>query len=113
MEKAGAPLRGGAKRVIISPPPADASMLVIGVNHEKYDNSLKIVSKASRTTNCLTPLAKVIPDNFGIMEELRTYDSTLSLPPRRRWMAPLGSCGVTGKGLSRTPSLLLLVPPRL
>jgi len=73
IDKAKAHQTGGAKKVIISAPSADAPMFVIGVNHTQYDPANHhIVSNASCTTNCLAPLAKVINDNFGIIEGLMT-----------------------------------------
>lgn len=72
IEKASAHLEGGAKKVIISAPSADAPMFVCGVNLDAYQPSMKVVSNASCTTNCLAPLAKVVNDNFDIVEGLMT-----------------------------------------
>ena len=72
LETAKAHIVGGAKKVIISAPSADAPMFVMGVNHTKATVADIIVSNASCTTNCLAPLAKVINDNFTIVEGLMT-----------------------------------------
>lgn len=71
-DKAGAHFQGGAKKVVISAPSADAPMFVMGVNHDQYKPDIQVVSNASCTTNCLAPLAKVINDAFGIEQGLMT-----------------------------------------
>lgn len=72
IEKASAHFKGGAKKVVISAPSADAPMFVLGVNQKTYTSDMNVISNASCTTNCLAPLAKVIHDKFGIVEGLMT-----------------------------------------
>ncbi|PON49557.1 Glyceraldehyde-3-phosphate dehydrogenase, type I [Parasponia andersonii] len=72
IEKALAHKKGGAKKVVISAPSADAPMFVVGVNEKTYKPHMDVVSNASCTTNCLAPLAKVVHEEFGIAEGLMT-----------------------------------------
>jgi len=72
LETAQYHIDGGAKKVVISAPSADAPMFVMGVNHKDVKSSDTIVSNASCTTNCLAPIAKVLNDSFGIEEALMT-----------------------------------------
>ena len=71
-DKAKAHLKGGAKKVVISAPSADAPMYVMGVNEKTYKSDVQVLSNASCTTNCLAPLAKVIHDKYTIVEGLMT-----------------------------------------
>lgn len=72
-EKCQSHIKAGAKKVIMSAPAKDDTpMFVYGVNHQKIDKNLNIISNASCTTNCLAPIAKVVHENFGITEGLMT-----------------------------------------
>ncbi|UDG80457.1 type I glyceraldehyde-3-phosphate dehydrogenase [Candidatus Annandia pinicola] len=91
-------LKAGAKKVVITGPAKDSTpMFVRGANFDKYSGQ-KIVSNASCTTNCLAPLAKVLNDNFGIIEGLMTtvHASTatqkvVDSPSRRDWRGGRGA----------------------
>ncbi len=91
-ESAMAHIRAGAKKVIITAPSKDAPTIVLGVNDNQLNDSMKIVSNASCTTNCLAPIVKVLNDNFGIVEGLMsTVHSTTATqlvvdgPSKKDW----------------------------
>ncbi len=99
VEKAQLHLEAGAKKVVISAPSADAPMFVMGVNQDKYDSMTQhVVSNASCTTNCLAPLAKVLNDNWGIVEGLMTTvhattatQKTVDSPSAKDWRGGRGA----------------------
>ena len=100
VEKAGLHFKGGARKVVISAPSADAPMFVMGVNEGKYTKDMNVVSNASCTTNCLAPLAKVVHDKFGILEGLMTTvhsttatQKTVDGPSNKDWRGGRAASG--------------------
>jgi glyceraldehyde 3-phosphate dehydrogenase len=98
IDKASTHLKGGAKKVVISAPSADAPMFVVGVNEGSYKPEMSIVSNASCTTNCLAPLAKVVNEEFGIAEGLMTTvhattatQKTVDGPSMKDWRGGRGA----------------------
>lgn len=92
VEKASLHLNGGARKVIITAPSHDAPTFVCGVNQHVYETSMNVVSNASCTTNCVAPLAKVIHENFEIIEGLMTTvhaatmtENTVDGPSGKYW----------------------------
>jgi len=91
-------ITAGAKKVVLTGPSKDDTpMFVMGVNHKEYAGQ-EIVSNASCTTNCLAPLAKVINDNFGIVEALMTTvhattatQKTVDGPSHKDWRGGRGA----------------------
>ena len=98
-EKCEAHFVGGAKKVIITAPAKDNTpMFVVGVNHEKYNKDMKVVSNASCTTNCLAPVAKILNDKYGIVEGLMTTvhattatQKTVDGPSKKDWRGGRGA----------------------
>ncbi|MCK0130733.1 type I glyceraldehyde-3-phosphate dehydrogenase [Flavobacteriaceae bacterium F08102] len=91
-EKAGLHVKAGAKQVLITAPSKDAPMFVMGVNNTKITPKDTIISNASCTTNCLAPIAKVLHDNFGIVEGVMTTvhaatasQKTVDSPSTKNW----------------------------
>jgi len=92
-------LEAGAKKVILSAPAKDDTpTFVMGVNNKTYTNDMNIISNASCTTNCLAPIAKVLNDNFGILEALMTTvhattatQKTVDGPSAKDWRGGRGA----------------------
>jgi glyceraldehyde 3-phosphate dehydrogenase len=118
VDTASAHLEGGAKKVVISAPSADAPMFVMGVNHTKATAADKVVSNASCTTNCLAPLAKVIHDNFGIVEGLMTTvhattstQMTCDGPSRKDWRGGrAASCNIIPSSTGAAKAVGQVIP---
>jgi glyceraldehyde 3-phosphate dehydrogenase len=117
-EDAMAHVRAGAKKVVITAPTKDAPdiTVVIGVNDDRITRDHQVISNASCTTNCVTPLAKIILDRFGFVHGLMTTihsytqdQALLDMPHKdlRRGRAAALSMIPTTTGAARATALVL------
>ena len=111
-------LDAGAKKVLLTVPPKDAidAMIVLGVNQNKLKASDRIISNASCTTNCLSPMVKVLDDNFGLVKGMMTTvhaytndQRTLDLPHSdlRRARAACENIIPTSTGAARAVGVII------
>ncbi len=100
-EAAAGHVKAGSKYVVMSGPSKDDTpMFVMGVNQDKFKPDMQFVSNASCTTNCLAPVAKVLHDNFGIIEGLMTTvhsttatQKTVDAPSNKDWRGGRAASG--------------------
>lgn len=114
-DRAAEHLKGGAKKVIITGNSKDAPMFVMGVNECDYRSEYNVVAMASCTTNCLTPLIKVLDDRFGVVEGVMTTVHSLTAtqkfldgPPLKDWRG--GCANIIASSTSATKVIGRLIP---
>ncbi|KAG0582038.1 hypothetical protein KC19_3G028700 [Ceratodon purpureus] len=114
-DRAGEHLKGGAKKVIITGFSKDTPMFVMGVNESEYRPEYNVVAMASCTTNCLTPLVKVLHDRFGVLEGVMTTvhsltatEKYLSGPSLKDWRS--GCANIIASSTSATKAIGRLIP---
>jgi glyceraldehyde 3-phosphate dehydrogenase len=109
----------GAKKVVMSAPAKDATRTyVMGVNHKELTADQTIVSNASCTTNCLAPLAKILNDNFGIVEGLMTTvhattatQKTVDGPSMKDWRGGRGAAqNIIPSSTGAAKAVTLVIP---
>jgi glyceraldehyde 3-phosphate dehydrogenase len=106
IEKAQQHIESGAKNVIISAP-SDSPTFIYGINHQNYKKEMKIISNASCTTNCLTPLLKVLNDNFEIEEALMSFVDGSSKKEWRLGRSTLNNIIPTSTGAAKAVEQVL------
>ncbi len=121
IEECSAHFKGGAKRVVLTAPAKDdMPMFVMGVNEDTYDShTMRVVSNASCTTNCLAPMTKVLNDNFpivsGIMTTVHAYtgDQMILDGPHRKGdlrRARAGAANITPASSGAAKAIGLVLP---